>query len=392
MAWTTISKPNGGDTTEKSLIDAIIDNLMHLFGLSGAATLAAGANGSFENDTDADGTPDSWAFAALPNGTGAIYNHIVDPAGSDWSAHGKNSFRFVRSAGVGNGGGTLTSDDYFECGPQKALTVNWQMKCSAAGVRVKVEILWYTRALVAISTSTVYTSVSNPTSWTLKTGTVNAPATAKYAKLKITGGDTTPDVAASIYFDDVSIVPNAPRTPRAQYFTSNGSFTPDAGITQIRVRVHGGGGGGAAGAGGSGGSGGGGGGYAEAVLTTAVPGTPYAVTVGVGGSGGISGGAAATAGGTSSIGALISVTGGGAGTTGGAGGAGGAGAGDVPVNGQAGEASSGASGGGGGISGSGAPPGRNTPTNGRLGGGGGGGGANGSNGGAGGDGLVVIEW
>ena len=86
-------------------------------------------------------------------------------------------------------------------------------------------------------------------------------------------------------------------------FPANDTFTIPTGVTKIRVRVVGAGGGGK-----NAGTGGGGGGYAHGVFNV-TPGTPYAITVGTGGTGGTS----PTAGGTSSLGALISATGGGAG-------------------------------------------------------------------------------
>lgn len=88
-----------------------------------------------------------------------------------------------------------------------------------------------------------------------------------------------------------------------QVFFASGNFVIPANVTKIRVRVVGGGGGGR-----QNGAGGAGGGYAHGVFTV-VPGASYAVTVGTPGSENIN---APTAGGTSSFGALISATGGGA--------------------------------------------------------------------------------
>ncbi|WP_434238356.1 hypothetical protein [Aliarcobacter cryaerophilus] len=88
-------------------------------------------------------------------------------------------------------------------------------------------------------------------------------------------------------------------------FNQNGTFTIPNDVTKIRVRVVGAGGGGK-----GGGKGGAGGGYAHGVFDV-VAGTTYTVTVGTGGTGTTSSGTP-TAGGTSSFGALISATGGGA--------------------------------------------------------------------------------
>jgi len=97
-------------------------------------------------------------------------------------------------------------------------------------------------------------------------------------------------------------------------FASSGSFTVPAGITQVRVRLVGGGGGGSPGSATQAGSGGGAGGYAEGVYGV-IPGQAISVTAGVGGVGqaassGIGGGWGAA----SSFGAYCSGTGGNGGT------------------------------------------------------------------------------
>lgn len=405
MAWTNITKPNGGDPTEKSLIDAIIDNLMHLFGLAGSATLAAGANGSFENDTDSDGVPDSWTFAALPNGTGTIYNSTAFPAGSDWSSHGGNSFRFTRSLGVGNGGGTLTSEDFFEISPLKQYLVQWQMKSSDATLRTKVEILWYTRQRVAISSTEIYNNnATNPTAWALRFGSASPPSNAYYAKLKITGGDTSPNVAATVDFDDVIIQPVSIDYKHEFTIQSAGTFrwiAPISGLVEVMLYGAGGGGGGCD-AGDNEGGGGGGGAFVHA-LVPVTSGTTYTIVVGAGGAGGTSAptnGSAGTA--TTFTGGYSA--GGGSGGVGGGSGAGGAGGvasgGVINTDGTAGSGTAGAGTGGnggrcgpagwrGGLGGTGAG---NDGDHSGAGGGGAGDAGAGAAGGAGKDGKVTIRY
>lgn len=84
-------------------------------------------------------------------------------------------------------------------------------------------------------------------------------------------------------------------------FTTSGDFTVPAGVTEITIEVVGAGGNG----GGNGGGGGGGGGYAKGIYTV-TPATSYTVTIGAGGGG--------TVGGTTSVGSLVSATGGSNGT------------------------------------------------------------------------------
>lgn len=106
-----------------------------------------------------------------------------------------------------------------------------------------------------------------------------------------------------------------------QTFTANGTYTPTSGMDQCIIECVGGGGGGG-GTGGPGSNnncpGGGGGGYSRGIFNAATIGVSQAVTVGAGGAGGVASGGftgnAGTPGGTSSVGALISATGGGGGT------------------------------------------------------------------------------
>jgi hypothetical protein len=187
-----------------------------------------------------------------------------------------------------------------------------------------------------------------------------------------------------------------------QVFTSPGTFTTPATVTQIKVTVVAGGGGGISSATGpnSGGAGGGGGGAAIYVGPVTAS-TGYAVTVGSAGSqpGG--------AGGTSSFAALASATGG-SGATSGTGGAGGSGsAGTLQLRGgngggspnfsvPGGSAGTIAGGMGGssifGAAGASAAPAPAGTPGGNYGGGGGGGGNASGNGGNGGPGVVIVEY
>jgi len=100
-----------------------------------------------------------------------------------------------------------------------------------------------------------------------------------------------------------------------QSFTTNGTYTPTAGMVYCLAEVWGGGGGGGGtvsmGATSSGSAtGGGGGGYARARLTAAQIGASKAVTIGSLGTGGAAGNNNGTAGGSCSLGSLCVATGG----------------------------------------------------------------------------------
>jgi len=182
--------------------------------------------------------------------------------------------------------------------------------------------------------------------------------------------------------------------------TNQGVWVVPAGISNVRVRIWGGGGGGGAGFGG-GGSGGAGGGYSEGFYSVG-SGQSFAVTVGQGGAG------AGTAGSNSSFGDLVTAFGGAAGANGSDGGVGAGGApggnalgsGYSVVGGSGGAAFGGSGGwlsgaGGSAFNGGGAlgvaGPGPLNGGDGATPGGGGAGGIGAGLGGAGGDGLVLVE-
>lgn len=125
----------------------------------------------------------------------------------------------------------------------------------------------------------------------------------------------------------ISVVPTAPfltwKLPSlvpgfgsgVQTFTTSGSFTVPAGISQVEVEVWGAGSGSFASTSTTASGGGSGGGYARKRVTGLTPGQAIPVTVGLGGSGGTTAGAPATAGGSSSFGVYVSATGGSLNTT-----------------------------------------------------------------------------
>jgi len=375
MAWTTITKPTQGAATKKSLIDAIIDNLTYLF--SQASTSALIANGSFEDDGDGDGTPDSWTLTLFTGGSFTL--------DSTDQRHGAKSAKFTSPGGASNGGGFLHSNDFFAVSPNRQVEVLWELKASAAGVSNRVELYWYKADQTASATpsTSLYNSTSNPTSWTAMANFATPPSDARYAKLRITGCHTASTTAGSTWFDNLQVRLRQTTIPVLEIISASTTWTVPAGVHRLRVRAWGAGGGGF-GSGASNGAGGGGGGFGE-VLTDVVPGTAYTVTIGAGG-------AIGAAGGDTSFGALITCNGGAAATST-TGGAGGAGGGSWSITGQNGGDY--AHGSEGGASPNGGPGGRKAGaagTNGIVPGGGGGGTDSGSSAGTGADGRIALEY
>jgi hypothetical protein len=122
--------------------------------------------------------------------------------------------------------------------------------------------------------------------------------------------------------DNISVIPAAPFLPwklpslhpgfgsGVQSFTSSGSFTVPAGVSQVEVEIWGAGSGSFASVPGLSSGGGSGGGYARKLIAGLIPGESIPVTVGSGGAAGSTGGAAASSGGASSFGQFVNATGG----------------------------------------------------------------------------------
>lgn len=141
-----------------------------------------------------------------------------------------------------------------------------------------------------------------------------------------TGAKVAAVVAVSqlvdVEYDGVDMVLLDPLPPPSsvkgsQTFTTSGTFTVPASVTEVVVEVWGGGGSGAgSGTGGNGNGGGAAGGFALKRVTGLTPGGTVAVTVGAGGAKQSAAGTAGNTGSTSSFGAYCSATGGAGGKVG----------------------------------------------------------------------------
>ncbi len=368
MSYTAITKPTQGDATKKSLADALIDNDAYFKTELDKVAVLQIPNGSFELPGTAGVLPDRWV--KVENSGWTIATDDTD-AGS-----GRFCVLFTTPGSTVGVGAQLTSGDYFEVSPNRPVAVSWEQKSSVAAIRVLVQILWFDATLTADGSATIYDSTANPTSWAAEAGTAaSPPSTARYAKLRFECDDSGNTTAGTVRFDSIAF--NAYKTIPSLVVLDTGASSPwvvPGGITRIRVKVWGGG------ADGETTHDGGAGGYGEDIFDV-TPGTSYVVTIGAGG------GAGAHYGGTTSLGALISATGGEPGSAG-SGGAGGTSSATINVTGGAGGFRPGSAGGGGGSGGGGS-----SAVNGGDGMVPGGGGARGSSSpGDGGDGRIIIEY
>lgn len=203
MAWDPLSSANvaAGKFWTTTIATKIKDCLEYLYGLTNGTVGNQILNGSFELDSDSDGVPDNWTPEAYAGGTVSIETTAPD--------HGAKALKFVHPGGASNGGGYADSD-YLEVSELETNTIRFIHWASAAGMKNKVQIRYFTKAKIELgagSPADVYNSTSNPTSPTQFVYQFTPLATARYIKVRVIGGYTDTNVAGSAYFDGIRIDP-----------------------------------------------------------------------------------------------------------------------------------------------------------------------------------------
>lgn len=182
-------------------------------------------NGSFEIDTDLDGIPDNWSRNLYAGGSAAF--DTTTPA------HGAQGYKFTRASGAGNGGGYLESG-YLEISEVGVYLVSFDIKSSVAGLKNIVKVRYFDKSKTYLSDQDIYSSTSNPTSWTRYLLILSVPANARYCKIRLIGGYTDTDVAGDTHYDDVAI--NGRTTNQSLLKTATGSvFTTSATLENITL-------------------------------------------------------------------------------------------------------------------------------------------------------------
>lgn len=331
-----ITTPSIGDPTGQQTIADVIAALAQL-DIDIAAVLGERMvnNGSFEVDTDADNIPDGWETTLYTGGTEAL---TTDVGAGTLSAHGAKAYKFTHPGGAGKGGGEIATEagSYIEITPNRGYWISWLNKNSVAGVTNSVDVLEYDATQSLLTTTTIFTASTNPTSWKqLRAVFYPANAATRYVRLKFKCGETSASTAGDIYIDNVEMA-RIPRQMLKLDTVGTWKWVCPTGVRYIELElIGGGGGGGANGSGGTGGGGGGGGAYLYANVAV-TPGTAYDITIGAAGTAG--NGGSNTSGGnggntTITIGATTyTAAGGSGGTRGSSGGTGGAGG--APTNGD----------------------------------------------------------
>lgn len=158
---------------------------------SNSALVEIGANylrnGSFEDGTN------GWTLTPYTGGSIAT-NTSNDMDGA--TALG------ITSTVLANGGGDALSAAYISCTGGDVYQFGAALKASAANISSKIEVIWYDDAQSQISVSTIYSTSNTPTSKLRVGNALQAPATARYYRVKATGG--VPSVGSgtgTVYFD-----------------------------------------------------------------------------------------------------------------------------------------------------------------------------------------------
>lgn len=165
---------------------------------SDAGSYNSALNGSFEDDVDGDGIPDSWTRTLYTGGA-----FTLDTTDQN---HGDTSAKFTST---GTGGGYLTSTAKFAVTPSEPYELSWDMKSSDAGVRNVVQIFWYQADGTASSTASstaLDDSTTNQTSWAKETYNATAPADSYFAEIRLIGCHSSDATAGSTWFDNVEFL------------------------------------------------------------------------------------------------------------------------------------------------------------------------------------------
>ncbi len=198
------------------------ENFDYLYGAVTGSAVSGLPNNSFEVDSDSDGTPDGWTKNLYAGGSGGI--DTVSPI------HGSACIKFVHPGGAGNGGGYLTCD-YVSCSPLVPVFLELAHWVTNAAMHNQIQLLFYNAAKLYLSTTTVYDAALNPTTPGLFLVGATPPASARFMKVRLIGGQTDVNAAGSAYFDGSTLSPVFVNRNRAaiQDFTLSevGSGTSD---------------------------------------------------------------------------------------------------------------------------------------------------------------------
>lgn len=149
-------------------------------------------NGSFENDGA------GWTITDYTGGSHAFSTSVRH--------HGQKSLSFT-STSTANGGGDAVSNEFIPVAENAAYNVAGILSASAANISARVQVIWYDVNQSQISAENVYDSTNTPTAATPFSAAMVAPATARFAKIKLIGGvPGAGSATGTIYFDNLTTI------------------------------------------------------------------------------------------------------------------------------------------------------------------------------------------
>jgi hypothetical protein len=199
----------------------IKDNFDYLYSQIGSGSGGSVPNGDFEVDGDNDNLPDMWTIQTYSGGSAAL--DTLTPAS------GSKCLKFVHPGGAGNGGGFADSD-FIPFSFFGWVTV-WTY--ATAACKNHLTIRYFNRDKTFLEEVTVDARTDTPATWVMLIACVSRQnVNATYIKIRLIGGFTDTNVAASIYFDRVSFQTTMPDKLYLEHKFST-SLIPTTSFTDI---------------------------------------------------------------------------------------------------------------------------------------------------------------
>lgn len=198
MSYVVMTKPSTGTATKRSQLVQLIDNLSdHESRLQLQESLGI-LNGSFQNDSDSDGFPDSWTLGSTGGATVALDATDV--------VHGP-SYSLHFSVSQTDGAETVNSTEYTLCGAGQRIEVAGWAKASTAACPMAAEVRWYDENESQVGTADSVFAVTTgnaPTGWLHWRGHAVCPSGAVQYRVYLTGGGAGASSGDTCAYDGVS--------------------------------------------------------------------------------------------------------------------------------------------------------------------------------------------